>query len=144
MPADAARDVYDVEVTSHVPPTSAHPGTSACAPVVYFDGACPVCAREIAMYRQQPGGNTLRWVDASSCADDELGPALTREAALARLHLRGPDGQLVSGAAAFTGMWRQLPRWRWLGVVLGRGWRLVCLEGAYRAFLLVRRGWRRA
>ena len=103
-----------------------------------------MCAREIAMYRRQPGGDAVRWVDASSCGVDELGPALSREAALARLHLRGTDGQLVSGAAAFTGMWRQLPRWRWLGVVFGRGWRLATLEAAYRAFLGIRRAWRRA
>jgi predicted DCC family thiol-disulfide oxidoreductase YuxK len=90
-------------------------------PTVYYDGGCPVCTREIAMYRQ-----------------------LSREAALARLHLRGPDGQLVSGAAAFTGMWREMPRWRWLGVFFGKGWRLAALEGAYRAFLRVRRAWRRA
>ncbi len=124
--------------------TPTTPRADPCAPTVYFDGACPVCAREIAMYRQQPGGEAIRWVDASSCAADELGPALTREAALARLHLRGPDGQLVSGAAAFTGMWRQLERWRWLGVVFGRGWRLAALEAAYGAFLKIRRAWRRA
>lgn len=124
--------------------TAVPPLVDPCAPTVYFDGGCPVCAREIAMYRRQPGGDAMRWVDASSCGADELGPALSREAALARLHLRGTDGQLVSGAAAFTGMWRQLPRWRWLGVVFGRGWRLATLEAAYRAFLRIRRAWRRA
>jgi len=113
-------------------------------PTVYYDGGCPVCTREIAMYRKQPGGEGIRWVDASTCGAEELGAQLSREAALARLHLRGADGQLVSGAAAFTGMWREMPRWRWLGVFFGKGWRLAALEGAYRAFLRVRRVWRRA
>ena len=27
---------------------------------VYFDGACPVCSREIAMYRRQPGAELWR------------------------------------------------------------------------------------
>ena len=113
-------------------------------PTLYFDGGCPVCAREIAMYQRQPGADGVRWIDVSRCGAPELGPDLTREAAMARLHLRRPDGRLVSGAAAFTGMWRQLERWRWLGVVFGRGWRLAALEAAYGAFLKIRRAWRRA
>ena len=130
---------YDAGMDPAITPSGAH-GT----PTVYYDGGCPVCTREIAMYRQQPGAERIRWVDASSCGAEELGAQLSREAALARLHLRGPDGQLVSGAAAFTGMWREMPRWRGLGVFFGKGWRLAALEGAYRAFLRVRRAWRRA
>lgn len=116
---------------------------TSCAPTVYFDGACPVCSREIAVYQQGPGGQAIQWVDVTRCEPDQLGEGLTREAALARLHMRTPDGSLVSGAEAFTGMWRQLPRWRWLGVIFGSGLRLMALEWVYRAFLRVRRGWRR-
>ncbi len=117
---------------------------TACKATVYFDGACPVCSREIAVYRSEPGGQSIRWVDVTRCAPQELGADLTREAALARLHLRRDDGELLSGAAAFTAMWTQLPRWRWLGRALGAGWRLTLLEAAYRFFLWLRRLWRRA
>lgn len=123
--------------------TRAHALAAPEAPTVYYDGGCPVCSREIAVYRREPGGDTIRWVDITRCQSDELGEDLTREAALARLHLRHGNGQLVSGAAAFTGLWRQLPRWRWLGVLFGSGWRLAALECAYRAFLRLRRAWRR-
>ena len=116
----------------------------APAPTVYFDGACPVCSREIAVYQREPGGQGIRWVDVTRCEATELGPDLTRDAALARLHLRTASGDLVSGAAAFTYMWKQLPRWRWLGIVFGSGWRLSLLESAYRLFLWVRRTWRKA
>lgn len=114
------------------------------APTVYFDGACPVCSREIAVYQRESGGQDIRWVDVARCSESELGPNLSREAALARLHLRGADGKLVSGAAAFTELWQQLPRWRWLGRVFGAGWRLSLLEATYRGFLWIRRVWRRA
>ncbi len=123
---------------------ASQPSQVACAPTVYFDGACPVCSREIAVYQREPGGQNIRWVDVTRCDTAELGAGLTRDAALARLHLRLADGELVSGAAAFTGMWKQLPRWRWLGSLFGGGWRLSMLEAAYRFFLWVRRAWRKA
>lgn len=111
-------------------------------PTLYYDGDCPVCAREIAMYRRQPGSDAVCWVDAARCEASALGPGLTREAAIARLHLRRPDGNLVSGAAAFTQLWQALPRWSWLGRLLGARVGVVLLEAGYRVFLAVRPIWR--
>ena len=34
---------------------------------VYFVGACPVCPREIEMYRRQPGADAIQWVDVAHC-----------------------------------------------------------------------------
>jgi predicted DCC family thiol-disulfide oxidoreductase YuxK len=96
------------------------------------------------MYQRQPGADALQWVDVAHCAASDLGAGLTREAAMARLHLRRPDGRLVSGAAAFTGLWQLLPQWQWIGRLLGAGPGLWLLEVGYRAFLLLRRGWRRS
>ena len=112
-------------------------------PTLYFDGACPVCAREVAMYRNERGSDGVRWVDVASCDPVALGPGLTRDAALARLHWRQPDGHLLSGAAAFTRLWLSLPRWFWLGRVFRFPVALSLLEAGYRAFLTVRPLWRR-
>ena len=112
-------------------------------PALYFDGGCPVCTREIAVYRRQPGAEDIVWVDVSRCSNAELGSGLTREAALAQLHFRQADGELVGGAAAFTRLWRALPRLAWLGRLLGSGMGLWLLEKAYRIFLSVRPLWRR-
>ena len=47
------------------------------APIrVYYDGACPICSREIAFYRARPGAQGFAWVDATSCDLDALGPGL--------------------------------------------------------------------
>jgi predicted DCC family thiol-disulfide oxidoreductase YuxK len=118
--------------------------TTEPKPTLYYDGGCPVCSREIAMYQRQAGADQVAWVDVSRCDAAELGEGLSREAAMARLHLRAPDGSLVSGAAAFTGLWRTLPSWAWLGRLLGSRATLWLLDAAYRFFLVVRRGWRRA
>jgi len=111
-------------------------------PTLYFDGACPVCSREIAMYRRQAGADGVHWIDIARCDTTELGADLSRESAMARLHLRRPDGTLVSGAAAFTLLWQSLPRWAWLGRLMGTRPGLWLLEGIYRTFLWIRPLWR--
>ena len=111
---------------------------------VYFDRGFPVCSREIAMKQRQSGGNTVNWADVARSDTEELGQNLYRDAAIKRLHLRRPDGSLVSGAEAFTALWRMLPRWEWRGQMLGSGAALRLLEAGYRAFPIVRRGWRKA
>lgn len=120
------------------------PDTYPTTPTVYFDGECPVCSREIAMYRRQPGADAMNWVDVARCKPSDLGADLSRDDALARLHLRRVDGSLVSGAQAFTQMWKNLPRWAWLGKLAGTAPGLWMLEAAYRVFLWLRRCWRPA
>lgn len=117
--------------------------TAPTKPTLYYDGGCPVCSREIAMYKGQPGAGNVCWVDITRVDAEHLGSDLDREAAMARLHLRTADGRLVSGAEAFTTLWKSLPRWAWLGRLLGSRPLLPLLEIAYRIFLRLRIVWRR-
>jgi predicted DCC family thiol-disulfide oxidoreductase YuxK len=106
---------------------------------VYFDGGCPVCAREIAFYRARPGAAGFAWIDVSRT---DPGPGLTRDAALARMHVRRSDGTLLSGAAAFAEMWQRMPGFTWLGRLVAFPLMRPLAELAYRGFLRVRRAWR--
>lgn len=108
---------------------------------VYYDGACPVCSREIAHYRTREGAERLAFVDVSAGGDPA--PDLTREAALARMHVRRADGTLASGAAAFATLWQALPGWRLLGRAAAWPGIAQGLELGYRGFLSARRMWRR-
>jgi len=110
---------------------------------VYFDGACPVCRREIAHYRRQRESESIAWVDASSCDEAALGAGLDRSVVLARFHVREADGTLVSGAAAFVAIWHRLPSYRWLAALANSGAVLRLLDAGYAVFLHVRRWWRR-
>ena len=109
---------------------------------VYYDGGCPVCAREIAFYKVRPGTNGFVWVDVNASNPADLGSDLTRERALARMHVRRPDGQLLSGAAAFAEMWRAMPGLKWLGRLLAFPPLGAMAELAYRGFLKARKLWR--
>jgi predicted DCC family thiol-disulfide oxidoreductase YuxK len=104
---------------------------------VLYDGACPLCRREIGLYRGLPSSTPLCFADVSDTTQP-LPPGTTREQLLARFHVRQADGRLLSGAPAFLALWATLPGWRWLAR-LGR-WPGVAwaMERAYRLFLRAR------
>jgi predicted DCC family thiol-disulfide oxidoreductase YuxK len=104
---------------------------------VMFDGACPLCRREIAIYRQLQVNATIDWVDVSAC-DFQPPAGTTKEQLLERFHLITPDGELLSGAEAFVFLWNRLPGWRWLGFFANFPGMMRLMEWLYRRFLIVR------
>ena len=86
-------------------------------PTVYYDGACPLCEREVGFYRRQKGAGQICWVDVARIDAAEVAPDLRREEALARFTVRDTDGRIVSGGKAFTLIWKHLPRFRWLAAL---------------------------
>lgn len=109
----------------------------ACPTTVYFDGACPLCRREIAHYQRVDSESALCFVDVS--APNAATPAgVDRAQALARFHVRAGDGRVLSGAAAFVGVWAALPGWRWAARVARLPGVVWVLELGYRAFLPLR------
>ena len=103
--------------------------------LVWFDGACPLCVREIAWMRRLDRRNAIAFVDVSRPAmQDDARCPIDRSVLLARFHAL-EDGRVVSGAAAFAAMWRAIPLLRPLGLAARN--RLV-LERLYGLFLHVR------
>jgi len=102
---------------------------------VWFDSACPLCLREIALMRRLDKRGAITFVDIAAGADPSC--PIDRASLLARFHAE-EDGVVHSGAAAFAAMWRAIPLLRPLG--LAARWRpvLVVLEAAYIQFLKVR------
>ncbi len=82
---------------------------------VIYNGACPVCSREIAVYRARAEG-PVRFVDLN--AGDMAAFGLTPDAAARRLHVV-EDGRLLAGVDAFLALWRVTPGFRWLAAVVG-------------------------
>ena len=107
------------------------------AATVYFNGSCPLCRAEIALYRRQAKADTLCFVDVSN-PTVALGEDLDQEQAMRRFHVRKEDGRLVSSATAFVEIWKQLPRWRWAARATATLGLLPLLETAYALFLSAR------
>jgi predicted DCC family thiol-disulfide oxidoreductase YuxK len=115
----------------------------ASAPLcVLYDGACPLCRREIALYRGLPAVTPVRFTDVSA-PGAALPPGVTRAELLARFHVQRPDGRLESGARAFLTLWSALPGWRWLALAGRLPGVAEVAEAAYRVFLRLRPGLQR-
>ena len=90
------------------PMTDTTPAQS-CMTVLY-DGDCPLCRREIAVYQGLAAREPVRWVDVSAPGTDLPDE---RSTLMARFHVQREDGSLLSGAEAFLALWARLPGWRW-------------------------------
>ncbi len=102
---------------------------------VWYDGACPLCLREIALMRRLDRRGDITFVDVSAGADPSC--PVDRAQLLARFHAE-EDGVVHSGAAAFAAMWRAIPLLRPLGLAARWSPVLRLLEAAYLRFLKVR------
>ena len=103
--------------------------------IVWHDGNCPLCRREIALMRRLDWRGAIDFVDVSRppTVNCPINPADL----LARFHA-SEDGRLLSGAAAFAAMWRAIPLLRPLGLAARAPWLLAMLERLYVLFLRFR------
>ena len=68
---------------------------------VFYDGACPLCMREIRMLRRRDHRQRIRFTDIAVESFDPGGVGLTWEALMERIHGRLPDGTVIEGVEVF-------------------------------------------
>jgi predicted DCC family thiol-disulfide oxidoreductase YuxK len=105
---------------------------------VLYDGACPLCSREIAWYRHREASDSIDWLDLSRCDDTALPDGISRTEALARFHVVDGLGRTVTGAAAFARLWACYPGLRRIAGLARLPGIAQVLELGYRAFLPLR------
>jgi predicted DCC family thiol-disulfide oxidoreductase YuxK len=103
-------------------------------PVVFYDGNCPLCRREIAHYRRLDREDRLYWVDAAAETEVLTRHGLSVQAAMAELHVLDSAGRWQRGVDAFLVIWQQLPGYRWLGQLVRGLWLRRPLGFFYRHF----------
>ncbi|MGI4959853.1 MAG: thiol-disulfide oxidoreductase DCC family protein [Janthinobacterium lividum] len=102
--------------------------------LIWYDGGCPLCRREIALMRRLDRRQAIDFVDVTR--DGSVCPR-DRTELLARFHAL-EDGQVLSGAAAFAAMWRAIPLLRPVGLAARNASILGVLERLYVRFLRIR------
>ena len=107
-------------------------------PIVFYDGSCPLCSREIAHYRRLRGAESLQWVDIARAEDLQAVYGLGRGTAMARFHVLDTAGKWQTGAWGFAELWSHLPAYRWLAVTLHALRLLPLLDRAYSRFAVWR------
>ena len=84
---------------------------------IIYNGSCPICSREIAVYERYAAQRALPLEFTPIDKADLAGLGLTPDAAARRLHILH-EGRLVSGVEAFILVWEAMPRFRWLARLL--------------------------
>lgn len=68
---------------------------------VFYDGDCPLCAREIAGLRRLDRRARIRFTDIAAPGFEAAARGLSHEALMARIHARLPDGTVIEGVEVF-------------------------------------------
>ena len=104
---------------------------------VFFDGSCPLCAKEIQVYQRRVKPGLVAWLDVSE--PGFVAPeGMTVNELMARFHVRDIQGQWLIGAPGFIALWRITPGFRILGFLTSVPPAPQVLNLAYRAFLTSR------
>ena len=89
---------------------------------VFYDGACPLCSREINNYKKlsEKDGNTndIDWVDISRQHDELAVEGINYNEAMRLIHIKDETGVHQVGIDGFLTLWDKLPYYRKLAQAL--------------------------
>lgn len=88
---------------------------------IYYNGACPVCRKHVGRFQKISAGRSrlIAWADSYAAPWALRRWHVNPAEAVVRLYAVTDDGRLLSGAAAFARLWRELPGYRALGIIVG-------------------------
>jgi predicted DCC family thiol-disulfide oxidoreductase YuxK len=100
---------------------------------VFFDGDCPLCVREIDMLRKLDRRGRIRFTDIAARGFEPEAYGTTREALMAEIHGRLPDGTWIKGVEVFRQLYAAVGLGPAVAVTRLPGVRSV-LDAGYRLF----------
>jgi len=71
----------------------------------FFDGACPICAREIALMKRLDRRRQVEFCDFSSQEYDATSRGFAAADLGTVIHARRADGSVITGVEVFRAMW---------------------------------------
>jgi predicted DCC family thiol-disulfide oxidoreductase YuxK len=72
---------------------------------VFFDGECPLCAKEIAFVRRLDRSSRVLFTDIAAPGFDAASIGRTQDDLMARIQARNPDGSFIEGVEVFRRMY---------------------------------------
>ena len=72
---------------------------------IFFDGACPICNREIALMKRLDRRRQLEFCDFSAQEYDAASSGFAAADLGAVIHARWADGTVIAGVEVFRAMW---------------------------------------
>jgi len=108
--------------------------TTSTQATMFYDGACPLCRREVTHYQRLDNDKQVDWIDISVKPETLNDHGIDYDTAMSRLHALDKDGNIHSGVKAFLIIWSALPYYRWLAVAIRFTRVTPVLEWAYVRF----------
>ena len=105
---------------------------------VWWDSSCPLCTKEIEIMKKLDKHKAVNFIDLMKSDNSANGCPINKKEMLARFHAQETGKEIVTGAAAFATVWRNIPAMRWLGILAENPRILLMLESAYIWFLKYR------
>ena len=83
---------------------------------VYFNNSCKICRAEIDLYKKE-NISEISWVDITNNQIAKIETNKDHKQLLRRLHVK-KDGKIFSGAKAFLLVWKTIPKYKILYLIL--------------------------
>ncbi len=87
-------------------------------PILFYDGACSLCRKEITFYQKLDKNKRVVWNDISHERDVLKEYNITYEQAMREIHGIGHRGEILKGVDAFILIWHELPYFRYLAALI--------------------------
>ena len=103
-------------------------------PILFYDGSCPLCRREINHYIKLDRQGAINWLNIVDQPRELAELKLSTEEAMRFIHGVTVDGKLVRGVDAFMLVWHELPYYRHLARLIQTLRLKSVLDFAYKKF----------
>ena len=102
--------------------------------IVFFDGGCGLCSREIRLLRRFDLHRQVQWIDINLDMSLLNAFGIDYRQAMRRFHVLDPAGVLRVGAPAFVALWSVLPLFSLLARLIHLTRTVEMLDKVYEQF----------
>ncbi len=104
--------------------------------IVYYDGLCHLCSREIRHYKKLKGRDERIDITADhfDAQKEGLDPLKVHQV----IHVRTPDGKIHTAVDAFIELWKSFPQYKWAATIAQVPGIKALLTFGYHAFAKAR------